>query len=475
MKQMWWMVAGGALLLNGCTTIDLHSSHQLEENQLYQKTAENPALTQAQNALFSHQALPDHWWQLYNDATLNGFVEQALKHNTDLRVALANLEQAQAKVDEAAGGKQPSLSVNGGPSYGHSSGLSLLEPGVTPPNDYHYSAGVNLSYQVDLFGQIQRGIDAAKANSEAAQAAVDLAKINVVASTTRAYASVCSANMELATANQSLSLQKRALQVNQTLAQAGRIGQIDVDRAFSQYNQLQATIPPLLAERQSALFQLATLTGQLPAQLSANTVTCQAPPTLQNIIPVGDGVQLLRRRPDIRQAERLLVASGANIDVITADLYPKITLGLSATSMGLTSGIGNGDTFAWSAGPLISWTIPNTGVVQARIAQAKAAEKMAYAKFDGTILTALRETETALSNYAQALDRNKALTNARNHAAIVAQQARILYQNGKTNYLDNLDAERSLATTESTLAASSAALMQDQIALFLALGGGWQQ
>jgi len=189
---------------------------------------------------------------------------------------------------------------------------------------------------------------------------------------------------------------------------------------------------------------------------------------------VGDGAALLRRRPDIRQAERTLAASTARIGVATADLYPKVTLGLSAASGGPAAMLGDRGTFSWSVGPLISWTIPNTGAVQARIAEAEANTKAAVARFDATVLNALRETESALVVYARQLDRDAALRAARDQSAEAASQARRLFQYGKTDYLTVLDAERTLAGNESALAASQAELSNDQIAVFLALGGGWE-
>ncbi len=157
-----------------------------------------------------------------------------------------------------------------------------------------------------------------------------------------------------------------------------------------------------------------------------------------------------------------------------ANRYPKVTLGLSGGSAGLGSGFAKRDTLSWSFGPLISWTVPNTGVVDARIAQSEASTRMALARFDGTVLTALRETETALSAYAHELDRHAALQASRDEAEVVSAQSRRLYQGGKVGYADALDAERSLATTEAALAASEAQLADDQVVLFLALGGGWE-
>ncbi|HEY0202070.1 MAG TPA: TolC family protein [Burkholderiaceae bacterium] len=446
--------------------------HQPPEALASQPGAARP-FAAAGSGVFSSAPLTASWWRLYHDERLDRMVAQALLHNTDLRQAVANLERVRAIEDEVAGAQQPTLSVNGGPSYGHVSGLSLLQPGYEPPNAYHYSANAGLSYQFDLFGQIRRAMEAANASSGAAQAALDLVRVNVAASTARAYAEVCSTGLQLQTAEKSVQLQAEALDISERLQQAGRAGTMDIARARAQLRQLDAALPPLQAERQGALYRLATLTGVLPQDFPRDVAGCTTPPRVAGTVPVGDGAALLRRRPDIRQAERGLAEATARIGVAVADLYPKVSLGLSAGSVGLANGFGQRDTRSWSLGPLISWTLPNTGAVQARIAQAEAGTRAALAKFDGTVLTALRETETALNVYARELDRRAALQAARDDSASAAAQARALYRNGKTNYLDTLDAERSLAASEAALAASEAQLAGDQVALFLALGGGW--
>ncbi len=424
--------------------------------------------------LYSQQPLPDRWWRLYEDPRLDGLVRQALAHNTDLRVAVANLEREQALLKEAGSAQNPSLSVNASPYYGHPSGLSELQPGFVPDNAWHYSSGLNLSYQVDLFGQIRRAIEAAGADSEAAQAAVDLVKVNVAANTARAYAEVCTTGLRLQTARRSIDLQQQSVTLTGRLLQAGRTGELDTVRARAQLEQLKATLPPLQAQRQNALYRLATLTGALPQDFPRSVADCETPPRITRIIPVGDGTALLRRRPDIRQNERQLAAATARVGVATADLYPKITLGLAGSSAGLMGGMGEKDTYGWSLGPLISWTLPNTGAVEARIVQAQAGTRADLARFDGSVLTAMREVETALNNYARELDRFQALERAGAQTRDVADKTRRLYASGKIGYLDVLDAERSLSSSDAALAESQGQLADDQVLLFLALGGGWQ-
>ena len=311
-----------------------------------------------------------------------------------------------------------------------------------------------MSYQLDLFGQIRRAVEAASGDEQAARAAYDATRVTVAAETARAYANMCAAGMQLASARHSLEVQKSSLDAIERLQRAGRGTALDVTRARSQLQQLQANLPPFQAQQRTALYRLAALTGRTPAQIPASLLQCATAPRLTQTIPVGDGAALLRRRPDIRQAERSLAAATARIGVATADLYPKISLGLSGASGGPAAMFGDRGTFSWSIGPLISWTIPNTGAAQARIAQAEAGAKAAAARFDAAVLNALRETESALTVYARQLDRESALQAAREQSAQAASQARQLFQYGKTDYLTVLDAERTLAANESALAAA---------------------
>ncbi|MET3918879.1 NodT family efflux transporter outer membrane factor (OMF) lipoprotein [Variovorax sp. OAS795] len=418
--------------------------------------------------------LPPHWWRLYDDRQLDALVTQALKHNTDLRQAAANLERVQALASEVHGNERPTVAAGGGPGFGHVSGLSLLQRDDEPPSRGTYSAGVSLSYQLDLFGQLRRAIEAAEADTGAAQAALDLVRVSVAGGVAHAYAQACSSGYRLRTALASVRLQEEAIRLAERLQQAGKVGEIDIARAQGQLEQLRAAVPPLRAQRQGALYRLATLTGAAPRDFPAAVAACEEPPRLVGPLPAGDGAALLRRRPDVRQAERGLAAATARIGVATADLYPKVSLGLSASSAGFLARIGNRETLGYSLGPLISWTLPSTGGARARIAQAEAATRGAAARFDGIVLTALREAETALDVYAHELERHAALSAARDQGAIVARQARTLYVNGKTGQLEALDAERTLAASEAALATSAALLAEDQLAVFMALGGGWE-
>jgi outer membrane protein TolC len=198
-------------------------------------------------------------------------------------------------------------------------------------------------------------------------------------------------------------------------------------------------------------------------------------PRLAAPVPVGDGAALLRRRPDIRQAERALAGSVARVGVATADLYPNIGLGLQLGSTGILSEFGAANATRFTLGPLISWSIPINGVARNRVAAAQAGGEAALAHFDSVVLNALRETESALTAYARELDRHADLKAARDQSALAARQSDELYRYGRTDFLSALDARRTLAVAESALATSDAQLVADQMTLFLALGGGWEE
>ena len=256
--------------------------------------------------------------------------------------------------------------------------------------------------------------------------------------------------------------------------QRGRGIAIDNSRAQAQFDQLRANLPPLIARQRTALYKLAVLTGEVPSAFPAEVAKCTTPPRVASSIPVGDGAALLRRRPDVRQAERLLAGATARIGVATAELYPNITLGASFGGVGFMDQFGEANTWKFALGPLISWNLPATSSARVHIAQAKAGTEGALARFDAVVLNALRETESALTVYARELDRNAMLRAARDQSALAARQTGKLYQFGRTDFLAALDADRTLASAESLLAASDAQLAADQVQLFLALGGGWE-
>lgn len=412
------------------------------------------------------------WWKLYDDPVLDGLVADALKANTDVRVAIAHLEKARAALRGARADTLPQGSLDASGGY-----RRLAEVQSVPGADREtgiVDGGVSVSYEVDLFGRVKRSIEAARGDVSVAAADVDAVRVAVVADTTRAYVDAASAAHRLAVAKHSVELLDQSLRLTGKRVEAGRATKLDTLRIGAVRDSQAAQIPAIEAERQAALFRLATLTGRAPAELPASAGEREAPPIIDRPIPVGDGAALLKRRPDIRAAERKLAADTARIGVATADLYPKISLGgsIGQTSTGF-SDLFTGGPLRFLVGPLISWNL-NPSAARAKIAAAKADTHASLAAFDGTVLQALEETETALSAYSKALQQRERLVAARDQANDAARIVRARQREGTVDFLVVIDAERTAADAEAALALADARVADTQISLFKALGGGWE-
>ncbi|HEX8301354.1 TolC family protein [Sphingomonas sp.] len=417
---------------------------------------------------------PAKWWKLFDAPVLDGLVAEALRNNTDLRVAEANLREARARLRETGTARLPSTDVNASASYGQPAGSTLGINGAGPRRE-NYDVGLDVGYQIDLFGRITRAIEAGRADVEAVQAAYDLARVTVAAETTRAYVDACANGQQLAVARETLRVQEQTFDLTRRLFEGGRGTALDTSRAGALLEQTRADIPTLKAERQAALYRLAVLTGRPPAEFPTEVASCEVSPTLNSAVPVGDGAGLLARRPDIRAAERRLAAATARIGVATADLYPSVSLGGSIGSTANSpGGLFKSEGFRFGFGPLISWTFPNIGAARARIRQAEAQADAALATFDGTWLRALQEAESAVGRYAGEADRMASLLRARDQSMEAARIARLRYQAGAENFQIVLDAERSLAASEALLAQSRERYSDLTVTLFLSLGGGWE-
>jgi NodT family efflux transporter outer membrane factor (OMF) lipoprotein len=421
-------------------------------------------------------APPDAWWRLYKDSTLDGLLEQAFRANYDLKAADANVLAARALFEGARAARYPATDLSASAVRGRNVDLDLIleVDGYKPFNIWLYDALFDLSYEVDVFGRVRRLIEAAEANAEAVQAARDGLKVTIAAETTRAYGEICALGEELSVAERNLALVSREAQITVARRAAGAGSDFDVVRAQALVSDVQARIPPLRGQRRAALFELAALTGRTPGAAPAAALECTAAPKLASLVPVGDGAELLRRRPDVREAERLLAAATAQIGVATAELFPRITLiGSFGTIGDEVNQLGTSVGGTWGIGPSISWQFPNLAGPLAAVHRAKANAAAALAGFDAVVLQALKETEQALSIYGAELEHHRDLVEAQARAQRAFDLARDQFAAGAISDLDLLVAEQTLVTAQEEVAQSDAALVEDQIAIFKALGGGW--
>ncbi len=459
-----------AALAAGCRVGPNYHAPALPKNADAPLVSVNPAAETA-------AAPPDAWWRLYNDARLDALVQEALAANRNLAAADANLTAAHAVLSAAHANRYPSTSAVAGGIYGRDAVTDeILELGGHPPQTtWLFEDVIQAAYEVDLFGRVHRAIEAANANADAVAAARDSVRVVVAAETTRAFAAVCALGEELGVARHSVDVAAGEADIVVQRHEAGANSELDVARAQALVAQLRSGIPPIEGQRRAALFELAAVLGRAPADAPTELESCTTPPRLDSLIPVGDGAALLKRRPDVRQAERRLAAATAEIGVTTAELYPAVHLvGLYGGAASELSQLNDNIGRTWGVGPSISWAFPNMAGARARVRQARAAQAGALAAFDAVVLAALEETEQALALYGAALDGRQSLDEAQQkiHAAFGLAHDQFLA--GSTSHLELLTAEQTLVAVDAAVAASDAALVQDQIAVFKALGGGWR-
>ena len=421
--------------------------------------------------------VPNAWWQLYQDPVLNRLILQAFAANTDLQTAEADLAASRAVLEVQRANLLPQTTTALGGTYGRDGTTDeILElTGRKPQTTWLYDDVLDASYELDLFGHVRRSIEAARDSAEAVAAARDDLRVTIAAETARAYGQICTLGEQLNVANQSLALVTQQAEIEQQRLDAGAGSEFQVVQSQVLVAQQRAALPPLQGARKAALFELAYLLGETPQNAPAAVLQCVTAPRLKTLMPVGDGAALLQRRPDIREADRKFAAALAEQGVATADLFPRVTLsGFYGGAASQINMLGSNNGLTWGVGPAISWSFPNLAEPLAQLAQAKANVRAELASFDSTTLQALSETEQALAEYGAELDHHDALVAAQGAARHEYAMAKDAYAAGQTSNLDLLNAEQNVVTADAAVASSDAALVQDQIAVFKALGGGWQ-
>lgn len=415
--------------------------------------------------------LPARWWRLYEDPVLDELVQRAFTANTDLRVATANLERERAVLSAAETAHLPSTQLSAARSDGDNTSASG-NGSVLPQRQWTTSGGIAVAWEVDLPGRVRRLIEAANADVEAVAAARDGVRVAVAADTTRHYLVACTLAESVATAQESIAVARQTLALTEQRARAGAAARLEVERAAVTLENAEAALPSLEARRRNALLALTAVLGGTPTDIPPAAAGCTRAPTLAAPIAPGDGAALLRRRPDVRQAERRLAADTARIGVATADLYPRIALA-GASSYAHTAGQ-SAERWSFGVGPLLTWSFPNISAARARIAQTEAQTRASLAAFDGSVVNALREAEQALSSLDAEEQRQARLAAAERHARSAYALAATRYRVGNVSQLELLDASRERIAAQAARIESALAVNGARVDVFRALGGGWE-
>jgi NodT family efflux transporter outer membrane factor (OMF) lipoprotein len=432
------------------------------------------------NGLTVIAAPPSTWWSSFNDAELDSLIQRAAPANLDVLAAEARLRQARAVRQTDAANFWPSLEANG--SYARtkqSRNQPLIGSLPLPPNfpfEYSvYQAGFDASWEIDLFGAKRRALEAATAEWEGAMEARNAAMVSLLAEVARNYVELRGGQLRLEIARRNLKLQEEAWELARARFHSGVTSELDVTRAAALLAALQAAIPPLETAVRGNMYGLAVLLGQEPGALVSELSPSAPIPLAPPEVPIGLPSDLLSRRPDVRRAERQLAAETARIGLAKSDWFPKLSLTGDAgmESVTLSKWFSPGSLF-WSLGPTLQWRALDFGRVRAEVRAQTAVQEAALETYEKTVLISLQEAENALMAYAQEQNRRRALADEAAETRRSLDMANGLYAEGRVNYFDVLDAQRSLYQAEDQLAASDQAVSLDLVALYKALGGGWE-
>jgi multidrug efflux system outer membrane protein len=427
--------------------------------------------TELQAKAFDRSRFESVWWKQFDDPVLNQLVQASLDGNRDLRVAFARLKSARAIRDDAANDQLPVVTSRVSSEIGKGQ-----IPGQTDQrvNSERYDLGLDMAWELDLFGRIQRQIEASEAQEAAAQADLQQLQVSLIAELVDAYGQLRGAQLREKIAVANLKTQEESRNITVTLRDAGVGNELDVVRADARLAGVEATVPQLQAEQARARHRIATLLGQRPDALSVD-LSPKALPAIAKALPVGDPGELLRRRPDIRSAERQLAAATANVGVATADLFPRVSLsGFLGFTAARGSQIGSAAANAWALGPSITWAAFDLGSVRARLRGAKADAEGALASYEQQVLLALEESANAFSDYDKTQQRLLSLMRQSDSSRKAAELASVRYREGTVDYLVLLDAERERLSAEDAQAVGEVELYRGIVSIYKALGGGWQ-
>jgi NodT family efflux transporter outer membrane factor (OMF) lipoprotein len=466
-------------LLAGCTVGPNYQAPQMPVEESFESLPA-PAATPSY-ATTPGQSPASQWWATLHDPILNSLIEQATRANHDLRLAAARVREARARRAIVAAGQYPEL--NAGAQYSDmrasenawpynalgSSGLSFpFEAGL-------YQAGFDASWELDVFGAVRRSVEASSADLAASVEERRSVLVSVLAEVARNYVELRSFQQRFEIAQHNLEAQRQTLELTAEQAREGVARQLDVSRAMALVSTTEAGLPQLRNLQWQAMHRLAVLTGQQPGALVATLSSSGAVPVPPTEVVVGVPAELLRRRPDIRRAERELAAATARVGEATADLYPRFRLtGSFNLQSSDTSKFFDWASRSWGIGPAVEWPIFNAGALRAAVKVRDAQQEQALVRYEQTVLQALAEVHDALTTFITEQDRRRSLQAAVKANEESAELSEGLFRQGETDFTTVLDARRQLYRSQEDLLQSDATVTTSLIALYKALGGGWE-
>jgi len=421
------------------------------------------------------------WWKNFRDPELDSLISRAAQSNLDLKIAQARVREARAEYGIAVGNLLPTVDASG--SYARqreSQNQPLvgpgdhLPPGIPFENNF-YQSGFDASWEIDVFGGKRRAMESAKAQVAAAEFGQRDVLITLLGEVARNYVEARGYQRRLEIARDNIRAQEQSLAIVQNRFTNGLTSDLDVQQASTVLATTRASVPTLETAIQASIHRLGVLLGQTPESLETELAAVAPIPAAPPLVPVGLPSELLLRRPDVAQAERQLAAATANIGVAKADLFPKFYLtGVAGYESVSASDWFDGGSRFWSVGPTVQWNIFDAGRIRANIKIQNARQEQALATYEQTALNAFEDVENSLVAYAKEQVRRRSLEDAVTSSKESLRLANQLYANGLSNFINVLDAERSLYQAQDALVQSDRTVSTDVIALYKSLGGGWE-
>lgn len=408
------------------------------------------------------------WWTTFDDPKLSELAGRAVKGNLDLKKAKERVREARARRGIAEADLFPSLDAAGSATWSR----IISDTGTDTTGDL-YTAGFDAAWELDVFGGVRRSVEAADRDLQASEEDLRNVLVSLLAEVGLNYLDVRIYQDRIAVAEDNLASQEETCRLTEWRYQAGLSDELAVQQARYNLENTRSQIPLLRTGLEAALNRVAVLLGEQPGKVHAELERREPIPAPPVRVAVGVPAELLRRRPDVRQAERQLAAQTARVGVATADLYPKFSLNGSIGLEALAMKDPASASLLLSGGPAITWAIFKGGAIRQNIEAQSALQEQALIQYEAVILGALEEVENALVAYAQVQLRRQALSEATQAARKAAELARHKYEAGLTDFTNVLDAQRSLLSFQEQLALSNGNVTGNLMRLYKALGGGW--
>ncbi|MEM7008653.1 MAG: TolC family protein [Thermodesulfobacteriota bacterium] len=430
---------------------------------------------------YSEQDVDLSWWESLGDPQLTLYVNEAVSSNYDISIASARVREARALRGVSASAYYPQIDSDASYQRFRQSENGIIDIGTLSDLGFAddqgdlYQAGFDAFWEIDIFGGTRRSVEAANARVEAAVENRRDVLISVISEVARNYVELRGAQKGLTVSEKNIRIQTDTLNLVENKYKAGLSSELDVARARAQLESTRSTLPPIRASIRASAYRIAVLLGRRPGALLDELLKTKPIPSTPDIVPIGLPSDLLLRRADLRRVESELMAATADIGVATSDLFPKFFItgaaGLESVSF---SDFFDASSGVWSIGPSVSWPIFQGGRIRSNIKVAEAVNDAELSRYQQTILLALEEVESSLVRYAEEELRRRSLNESAKSSQKAVNLAEVVYEKGLADFLTVLDAERTLTEVEDRLVRSETELVVNLIALYKALGGGWE-